>query len=382
MNARRLVYVLSVLVLLLAVVAGCNRARNDAQIAGDVVTKINTDANVPTKQITVTSNNGVVTLAGNVTSDAERAAAANDAAQIEGVKTVVNNLSVAPTTAAASPAPQPVQEEQPQPEPAPRATARRHASRSSAARSYSAPAPSAPAMTSTAPAQMAAAPAPPPPPPPPKPVTIADGTVLAIRTIDPIDTATANAGDTFRATLDSPVTIDDNVVIPRGAEIVGRIAEAKGAGHFAGRPELALELSSLKMNGRQYTLHTNQYTKQGDSRGKNTAEKVGGGAAVGAVIGAIAGGGKGAAIGSVIGAGAGGGVQAATKAKQIQVPSEALLSFRLESPITVMPVSSVSRGSSASWNNSSPNNDYTDSTVYNDPNSTTDPNAPVLKRRP
>ncbi len=375
MNARRLVYVLSVLALLLVVAAGCSRARNDAQIAGDVVTKINSDANVPTKQITVTSNNGVVTLAGNVTSDAERNAAANDAAQVAGVKTVVNNLSVAPATAAVAPAPQPV-EEQPQPEEPPKPAARRHVARSTPRQSYAAPQSSAPAMTSTAPAPMGAATAPP-PPAPPKPVTLEQGTVLAVRTIDAIDTATANAGDTFRATLDSPITVNDNVVIPRGAEIVGRIAEAKGAGHFAGKPELALELSSLKMNGRQYTLHTNQYTKEGESRGKNTAEKVGGGAAVGAIIGAIAGGGKGAAIGSVIGAGAGGGVQAATKAKQIKVPSEALLSFRLESPLTVTPVSSVSRGSSSSGN------DYTDSNTYNDPNySSDDPNAPVLRRRP
>ena len=126
------------------------------------------------------------------------------------------------------------------------------------------------------------------------------------------------AGDSFRATLDSPITIGDKVVIPEGADVVGRIAELKDAGRFAGQPTLALELSSLSVNGRKYTLHTNQYTRVGKSRGSSTAKKVGTGAAIGAVIGGIAGGGKGAAIGAAAGAGMGGGVQAASKPEQVR----------------------------------------------------------------
>ena len=391
MNARR-VYILGALLLAL-VIAGCNRARNDAQIAGDVVTGINSDANVPTKQITVTSKDGVVTLAGNVTSDAERNAAAADASHVPGVKTVVNNLQVAPTTAAAQPVEQPAPEPTPAPEePARKPSARAHHARSSSRSSdtnmasNSSPAPSTPAVITPAPTVAAA---PPPPPPPPKPVTIESGTTLSIRMIDAVDTARNQPGDTFRATLDSPVTIDDKVVIPQGAEISGRVAELKSSGKFTGKPELALELTSVSMNGRKYTLHTDQYSREGSSRGKNTAAKVGGGAALGTIIGAIAGGGKGAAIGGVIGAGAGGGVQAASKAQSVKVASEALLSFKLESPLTVTPVSSINRNRGSDYRDSSSDYRNNSSTDYSDnssssnsgPQTVDENNRPVLKRR-
>jgi hypothetical protein len=210
--------------------------------------------------------------------------------------------------------------------------------------------------------------------------------MLNIRMIDPVDTGRNHAGDSFRATLDAPISLGDKVVIPEGAEVVGRIAELKDAGHFAGQPQLALELASLSVNGRKYSLHTNQYTRQGVSRGSNTAKKVGSGAAIGAVIGAIAGGGKGAAIGAATGAGVGGGVQAASKPQQVRIESEALLSFRLESPITVTPVGAIQRhqnNSSASYSAPPPDN-YNDVVDYSDDsNRSRDPsNRPVLKRRP
>jgi hypothetical protein len=224
-------------------------------------------------------------------------------------------------------------------------------------------------------------------------VTIPDGTVLQIRMIDTIDSGRNQPGDRFRATLDTPITIDDKVIVPQGAEIEGRVAELKSAGHFAGKPEIALELTALSVNGRRYSLHTNQYSREGSSRGKNTAAKVGGGAALGSIIGAIAGGGKGAAIGGVIGAGAGGGVQAASKAPTIHVPSEALLSFTLQNPLTVTPVSSIHRSRSsrnADYSDAqdqpqrSQSNrvaDYSDSQDQQQPQSNDDPNGPVLKRR-
>ena len=345
MKARRSLYVLNLAALLaLAVVFGCSRAPNDAQVAGEVQGKLYADSNVPTKGVTVTSANGVVTLSGTVSSDAERLAAASDAAQVAGVKTVVNNLQVAPPTAAEA---QPKPEPEPQPEPSRAPTYRRRTSpkvynERPVSVASSAP---APAVTPSAPPPTTAM-APPPPPPPPRPVTIPDGTVIQIRMIDSIDSATNQPGDRFHATLDTPITIDDKVIVPQGADIEGRVAELKSAGHFEGKPEIALQLTALNVNGRRYSLHTNQYSREGSSRGKNTAEKVGGGAALGAIIGAIAGGGKGAAIGGVIGAGAGGGVQAASKAPAIHVPSEALLSFTLESPLTVTPVASLQRSRS------------------------------------
>jgi hypothetical protein len=161
--------------------------------------------------------------------------------------------------------------------------------------------------------------------------------------IDSVESDKNQPGDRFRATLDSPVMVDDKTIIPRGADVEGRVVELASAGKFKGRSELALELSRLMVNGKTYQLQTNQWSKQGGSRGKRTAATVGGGAALGALIGGLAGGGKGAAIGAAVGAGAGTGVQAATKSDQVRVPSETVLDFALEAPVTVTPASSIQR---------------------------------------
>ena len=99
---------------------------------------------------------------------------------------------------------------------------------------------------------------------------------------------------------------------------------------------MALQLDRISAGGKYYNLQTDQYRRQGSSRGKNTAAKVGAGAGIGAIIGAIAGGGKGAAIGAAAGGGLGGGVQAATKGQQIKLPSETVLNFTLQAPLTVV----------------------------------------------
>jgi len=383
MKARGSWYVLTLAgLLVLGMASGCTRARNDAQVASEVKGKIDADRNVPSLQITVASSNGIVTLSGNVGSEKERQAAASDAAQVEGVKTVVYNLQVASAQAA------PEAEPRPKPSRAPAPTRRtspkvyRARSTSKAASSAAATPASTLVVTPSAPATTAMAPAPPPPPPPPpppaKPVTIPDGTVLQVRMIDSVDSASNQPGDRFRATLDAPITIEDKVIVPQGADIEGHVAELKGAGKFSGKRAIALELTALSVNGRRYSLHTSQYSREGSSRGKNTAEKVGGGAVLGSIIGAIAGGGKGAAIGGVVGAGAGGGVQAASKAPQIHVPSESLLSFTLQSPLTVTPASSIQRGRSSSADNNR-SADYNDSDQQSQSND--DPNGPVLKRR-
>lgn len=328
--------------------AGCSkflaRGKSDAETAQAVMTKIFSDPNVPTKQISVQSNNGVVTLSGNVASDNERQAAAGDAAQVEGVRTVVNNLQVAPTSAQAAPSDQAMNAPLPEPlrKPSPRMSQRQYSARNSRpalAPSYNEPAPS------ETPVREAASTPPPAPaqPPAPQPITIESGTPLSIRMVDAIDTATNQEGDTFRATLDAPVMVGDKVVIPTNADVIGRVAALRTAGHFTGQSQLALELTKVSFGGRTYSIMTDQYTKQGTSRGKNTAEKVGGGAAVGAILGGILGGGKGAAIGATVGAGAGGGVQAATKGQQIKVPSEAVLRFRLDNPVTVTPSANAGR---------------------------------------
>ncbi len=321
-----------VLLLALGMAMACNRAPNDAQIANQVQSKITADSNIQNKQIGVQSANGVVTLSGTVASELERSAAANDAAQVSGVKTVVNDLQVS-QSAMAPPPPAPMKH----PAPAARTASRHRAPAPRRTRDHSRPS----AATYAAPAgNVASAPA---APAPPRVVTVPEGTSLSVRLVDPIDTERNKVGDAFRATVSQPVMIGDEVVIPTDADVEGRVVDSKSSGHFEGRSAIALTLTRLRMNGKTYTLRTNQYDKQGASRGKRTAATVGGGAALGAIIGGIAGGGKGAAIGAGVGAGAGTGVQAATKGQQIKLPSETVLNFRLESALNVTPASASDR---------------------------------------
>ncbi len=174
-------------------------------------------------------------------------------------------------------------------------------------------------------------------------VTVPEGTTLSIRLIDEVNTERNKAGDPFKATLDSPVVVGDKVAIPADADIEGRVVQAQNQGHYAGTSQLALELVRITYNGHSYDIRTEQFSKQGSSRGKRTAATVGGGAALGAIIGGIAGGGKGAAIGAAAGAGAGTGAEAITKPTPIKLPAETLLSFRLDSPVTVTPANNARR---------------------------------------
>jgi hypothetical protein len=175
-------------------------------------------------------------------------------------------------------------------------------------------------------------------------VTVPSGTALPVRLIDTIDSATAQTGDTFHATLDAPVAVDGDVVIPAHYDVEGHVVNAQASGKFAGRALLTLQLDRIKVGDRYYNIQTDQFSQQTGSRGKNTAEKVGGGAIAGAILGGIFGGGKGAAIGSVAGAGAGGGVQAASKKPDIKLSSEKILTFTLQAPVTVTPTTKPARG--------------------------------------
>jgi len=171
-------------------------------------------------------------------------------------------------------------------------------------------------------------------------ITIPAGQSILVRMIDSVDSSKNHVGDIFHASLETDLTVNDMLVARKGTDVYGRLAEAKEAGHIAGSSELQLELTRMVIDGRDYPVVSSDYTLQGKGRGKNTAEKVGGGAALGAIIGAIAGGGKGAAIGAGVGAGAGGAVQVLTRGQQVKVPSETLLEFRLQQPVTVAPTQS------------------------------------------
>jgi hypothetical protein len=171
-------------------------------------------------------------------------------------------------------------------------------------------------------------------------ITIPAGQSILVRMIDGVDSSKNHVGDIFHASLETDLTVNDMLVAKKGTDVYGRLAESKEAGHLSGSAELQLELTRMVIDGRDYPVVSSDYTLQGKGRGKNTAEKVGGGAALGAIIGAIAGGGKGAAIGAGVGAGAGGAVQVLTRGQQVRVPSETLLEFRLQQPATVSPVQS------------------------------------------
>jgi hypothetical protein len=168
-------------------------------------------------------------------------------------------------------------------------------------------------------------------------VTIPAGQTLLVRMIDGVDSSKNHVGDVFHASLETDLNLNDVLVAHKGTDVYGRLANAQEAGHISGSSELQLELTRVVIDGKDYPVVSSDYTLKGKGRGKNTAEKVGGGAAVGAIIGAIAGGGKGAAIGAGVGAGAGGAVQVLTRGQQVKVPSETLLEFRLQQSATVSP---------------------------------------------
>lgn len=164
-------------------------------------------------------------------------------------------------------------------------------------------------------------------------VNVPSGTTIMIRTIDAVDSDKNQVGDKFQASLEQPIMIDDMVVVPKGADVYGRLTQASEAGHIQGRSQLKLELTGIVVNGQTFPLVTGDYSVSGSSRGASTAKRVGGGAAAGAVLGAIIGGGKGAAVGAGVGAGAGTAVQVVTKGDQVHVPSETLLQFALQQDV-------------------------------------------------
>lgn len=354
---------LLLLAIALGMAAGCARKPDDAKISAEIQGRFSQDSGLSSKQLTVQASDGVVTLGGMVDNETQREAASRQAATIPGVRTVVNNLQVGnASAAAATPAPTatPVANapsrsassfDQPK-FPAGKKSARAQTSENSASAGNSAsdsasdqtntdnqpsPETAPPAAASVAPAasETAAVQAPP-QPPSPKKLIIDQGTQLAVRLIDSIDSEKNQTGDTFRATLSAALTSDGEEAVPAGVELTGHLVDVKSAGKFAGQSVVVLQLDKISSGGKTYGLETDQYRKEGKSRGKNTAEKVGGGAILGGIIGAIAGGGKGAAIGTAAGAGVGGGAQAASKSEQIKLPSETVLHFVLQAPIEVV----------------------------------------------
>jgi hypothetical protein len=169
----------------------------------------------------------------------------------------------------------------------------------------------------------------------PAKVTVPAGTRILIRTVDPVDSSKQQAGYRFTANLETNLQADDVVVAPRGTPVHGRLTNAESAGRISGGSQLTLELTDIVIDGTAYPVMTSAYEVREEGGGKKTARRVAGGTGLGALVGGIAGGGKGAAIGAVAGGATGTAVSAGTKGKQVSVPSESLLEFRLAQPVAL-----------------------------------------------
>jgi len=165
-------------------------------------------------------------------------------------------------------------------------------------------------------------------------ITIPTGTSVLVRMIDGIDSSQNRVGDRFHASLESALVVGDTVVAPKAADAYGRLTQAKEAGKISGAAQLTLELTGIRIAGNIVPVESTDYDVAGKGRGTQSAERIGGGAVLGTIIGAVAGGGKGAAIGAVAGAGAGTAVQVMTHGEQVRVPSETLLEFKLQQDVT------------------------------------------------
>jgi hypothetical protein len=309
---RVLTRVLSLTLLPLLALAGCHKPVDDATLTTNVKSALAADPSISQQPVQIAVQSGVVTLSGNVSDDTASSVAAQDSARVNGVKEVVNDLTVAgiavaPTvTSPAAPTnPRPAtQQEQQQ-------------------------------ISSQGTLPPPAANAPPPPRPVFHDVTLHTGADIPIRITETLDSASTQSGTPFNGVVTHQIVADGFVAIPAGAAVSGRVIDAKDATHFKGSSLLSLELTSIRRHGDFLHISTDPYTVEGKGRGRNSAEKIGGGAAIGAVLGGIFGGGKGAAIGAAAGGGGGAAVQGFTRGQQVQIASETVIRFRLAQPLTV-----------------------------------------------
>ena len=312
-SSHSLICALSLTILPLFLLAGCRKAViSDTQLTTNVQAALAADPAISKQPIQATVQSGVVSLAGNVSDDTARSVAAEDAARVPGVKEVVNNLAVA-----GMPVP-------------PTVTSPAHPDFAR---------PTTPEEQQQIASHGTLAPPSKSAPPPPQPVyhdvTLQPGAEIPVRINETLDSQNTATGSTFTGVVTREVVSNGFVVIPVGTAVRGTVVEAKDATHFKGSSLLAIQLTAMRRHGNAVPLSTDVYSIAGKGRGMNSVEKIGGGAAIGAVLGGIFGGGGGAAIGAAAGGGGGAAWQGFTRGQQVRLPSETLIRFHLNSPLTI-----------------------------------------------
>lgn len=334
--------------------------RTDGQIEMDVVHALDASAALKNDLITAATIQSEVTLSGTVSSDASKQLAESIAAHVDGVTKVHNNLTVGnPGAEAQNLQPAPDTQEMPDADQTP-------AQQQMANLPPPGPAPQQTQNESQAPApypqQQGAYPPPPPRPqyrspqyaqnppqypPAPQyapasgPVTLPAGTLLQLRTSEPVDSKRAKDGEPVQFMVLQDVTMGGVLAIPRGAVVHGVVTESKnvGSGKLGGSSQLALALTSLDLGGRNYPLESDQFKVRAPNKAGQTVGNALTGGVIGTIIGCAVGRGAGCAIGAGSGVAAGTAIGAAEPGPRAWIPAEALVTFHLKAPITVQPVS-------------------------------------------
>jgi hypothetical protein len=298
-------------------------ARSDGQIEMDVVHALDASKALQNDMITAATIQNEVTLAGTVASEASRELAESIAGSVPGVTKVNNNLKVGNPQAEAGG--QPPAESQPEDDSDQPAQAQDQVPQPAPARRQYVPA--------QPPVQAYEAPK--------GPVTVPSGTLLQLRTSEPVNSKRAKDGEPVQFLLIHDVNLGGVLAIPRGATVHGVVTEVKNtqSGDLGGSAKLTLQLTSLELGGQNYPLNSDQFVVKGPNKAGRTVGDAFGGALLGAIIGGAVGRGGGAAIGAGAGALAGTAASAATPGPNVWIPAEALVTFHLKDPITVAPVS-------------------------------------------